>query len=304
MTDTNSDNNEQDEKNLEFLRERDVFGLEKPIVNLDNEERLANQIEQTEEKLNLNAGKQKLYDQIPTRKIYNNREIRLGTFLGGPLVAGYFIAQNFKVFSEAEKVKKTWIYAIIASIVIFGGAFLIPDSLKIPNFVIPLIYVSIASYLVNHFQGQKITAHIKSGGQIYSWWRTIGVALIGLAIIIIPIFSIVYFSDTETKKTYDVIGNTISFDKSNIQESETNKLAYGLAKTKFFDQASAKYVYAKKFGTSYALSISCSGIPEDDSAPVKWLVQVRKDMQTMFPSNKIIINLFVDDLHNVVKQIE
>ncbi len=31
----------------------------------------------------------------PKPKIYNYRAIGVGTFLGGPLVAGYFIAENF-----------------------------------------------------------------------------------------------------------------------------------------------------------------------------------------------------------------
>jgi hypothetical protein len=58
-----------------------------------------------------------------TKKIYTDRLIWAGTFLGGPLVAGYLIAENFKVFNEPNKVKLTWIYAIIATIVIFGGVF-------------------------------------------------------------------------------------------------------------------------------------------------------------------------------------
>jgi hypothetical protein len=36
----------------------------------------------------------------PMQKIYNTKAIIIGTFLGGPLVAGYFIAENFKAFNE------------------------------------------------------------------------------------------------------------------------------------------------------------------------------------------------------------
>src|SRR6266487_6381979 len=95
---------------------------------------------------------QTLDNQILRGKIYKDRAIYVGTFLGGPLVAGYLIAENFKIFSEPDRAKKTWIYAIIATVVIFGGIFLIPDTVKIPNQIIPLIYTGITYYLVQHFQ--------------------------------------------------------------------------------------------------------------------------------------------------------
>ncbi|HEY6914222.1 MAG TPA: hypothetical protein VI413_06050 [Paludibacter sp.] len=131
-----------------------------------------------------------LENETTTQKIYKERAIWTGTFLGGPLVAGYLIAENFKVFNQHDRVRKTWIYSIIATIVIFGGVFLIPDTVKIPNQIIPLIYTIIASQIVQVYQKAKITTHINAGGQVYSWWRTIGVGLIGLVITVIIVFGI------------------------------------------------------------------------------------------------------------------
>ena len=102
-------------------------------------------------------------NQTPTTKIYKEKAIYVGTMLGGPLAAGYLIAENFKAFNDINKAKKTWIYAIIATIIIFGGVFMIPQNIKIPNQIIPLIYSGIAYYLVQHFQGQQIVKHINSG---------------------------------------------------------------------------------------------------------------------------------------------
>jgi hypothetical protein len=65
--------------------------------------------------------------KIPTKKIYKENSIYAGTFLGGPLVSGYLIAENFKAFNEPKKAKMTCLFALIASIIIFGGIFLIPN---------------------------------------------------------------------------------------------------------------------------------------------------------------------------------
>jgi len=48
---------------------------------------------------------QTLDNQILVGKIYKAKEIYVGTFLGGPLVAGYTIAENFKIFGEIDKAK-------------------------------------------------------------------------------------------------------------------------------------------------------------------------------------------------------
>jgi hypothetical protein len=245
----------------------------------------------------------------PTRKIYKDRAIWVGTFLGGPLAAGYLIAENFKAFNDTDKAKKTWIYAIIATVVVFGGVFLIPENVKIPNQIIPLIYTAIAYYLVQHYQGQNISAHLNSGGQLFGWWRTIAVGLIGLAITIIPIIGFTLLSDSIdnasiSTKTYGIMKHEIDFDKNNISETEVNKIADGLTKTTFFDEAVTKYVYINKLNDKYELKISVVDGIANDSEALQPFIDLRTDLQTMFPNNKIVFKLVVDNLDNVVKTIE
>ncbi|WP_426474162.1 hypothetical protein [Chryseobacterium balustinum] len=247
--------------------------------------------------------------QTPTEKIYRDRAIWVGTFLSGPLAAGYLIAENFKAFNDTDKAKKTWIYAIISTIVVFGGVFLIPDNVKILNHIIPLIYTAIAYYLVQHFQGHNISTHISSGGQLYSWWRTIAVGIIGLAITVIPIFGFTLLSDSienasVTTNTYGVIKHEIAYDRSNISETEVNKIADGFTKATFFDEAVTKYVYAKKVNNKYELSLSVVDGIANDSQALQPFIDLRTDLQTLFPNNKIVFKLVVDNLDNVVKTIE
>lgn len=252
---------------------------------------------------------QTLDAQTPTEKIYKDKAIWVGTFLGGPLTAGYLIAENFKAFNETDKAKKTWIFAIIATIIVFSGVFMIPDNINVPNQIIPLIYTAIAYFLVQHFQGQNISKHIDSGGKLFSWWRTIAVSIVGLLITIIPIFAFALLSDSidnasVSTKTYGTMNHEIAFDDSNITENEVDKLANGFVRTTFFDQAVTKYVYAVKVNDTYELSLSVvDGIANDNQA-LQPFIDLRTDLQTMFPDNKIVFKLVVDDLENVIKKIE
>ena len=93
-----------------------------------------------------------------------------------------------------DKVKTTWIIAICATILIFGGLFLIPNIEKVPNYIIPLIYTGIAHFLVQKFQGVAIKAHIANGGQIFSTWRAVWIGLVGLFVLIAIIFVVAYLT--------------------------------------------------------------------------------------------------------------
>lgn len=247
-------------------------------------------------------------NQTPTHKIYKDRAVWLGAFIGGPLAAGFIIAENFKAFNQPDKAKKTWVYTIIATIIIFGGIFSIPDNVKIPNQIIPLIYTGIAYYLVQHFQGANITAHINAGGQLHGWLRTLSVGLVGLAIILVAVFSIVFFTDnavvTFTTKTYGLMNHEIAFDKNNISETEVNKIADGLTKTNFFDEEVTKYVYVKKVDDSFEISISCDKSVTSNSETLKVFAQLRTELQAFFPDNNIVFNFVVDDIDNIVKRLE
>jgi hypothetical protein len=247
--------------------------------------------------------------QISSRLIFSTREINVGTFLGGPLVAGYLISENFKSFNETSKAKKALVYAIIATIAIFSSIIFIPEKSSVFDQIIPITYTVIAYYLVKHFQGQKIIAHINGGGQTYSWWRTVGVTTIGLLISIILILGIYYFSDrttdlTTTTKVYGVMNNEIDFNKNNISEKEVDKLAEGFTKTTFFDEEATKYIFVKKIVDSYEIYISCNKSVTSSAEALSPFIQLQNDMQSLFPKNKIVFNLVVDNLDNVVKRLE
>jgi hypothetical protein len=195
-----------------------------------------------------------LDEQTTPKKIYKDKAFWVGTFLGGPLVAGYLFSENFKTLEQPEKVKTTWVITIFATVLIFGGIFLIPENINLPNQIIPIAYTAIAYGLFKSQLEEKTNKYIKSGGLIYSWWKVIGVGIIGLLISTLTIVAFAYASETIeqteiTTKTYgQTVKHEIAFDKKNISENEVDEIADGLRETEFFDFSNAKYVYAVKNG--------------------------------------------------------
>jgi hypothetical protein len=130
----------------------------------------------------------------PEYKLYKDRPIYIATFLGGPLVAGYLIAENYKKLGEKQKVWKTWLFTALATILIFGFVFFI-QSPNSPSYLVPIFYSLITAYLVKWLQGDQIKLHQKNMGGFYSPWRAVVVALIGAVVTIAIAFAILYLMD-------------------------------------------------------------------------------------------------------------
>jgi len=251
---------------------------------------------------------QTLAIQSSTQKIYKSNAIRVATFLGGPLAGGYFIAENFKAFNEPEKAKKTWIYTILTTIVIFAIAFAIPGNSRSGEYFIPLLYSWAAYYLVQHYQGAEIAAHVNAGGQFYNWGRVVVVTLIGFVTVLAAFFVLMDSAGSilsnETIKIYGAAPSEVHFDKTNISPAEVDKIGQGFIDNGLFGSSNKVAVYVKKKGSSYEISIPCNDKVKTNPQVAQEFALLRAGMQSKFPQNKIIFNLVVDDVDNVVKRIE
>ena len=60
-----------------------------------------------------------IFPDTPTSKLYTENAIRVATFLGGPLIAGYLIADNYRQLGEERHIQTTWLITILATVAIF-----------------------------------------------------------------------------------------------------------------------------------------------------------------------------------------
>ncbi|TCK68779.1 hypothetical protein DFQ05_0289 [Winogradskyella wandonensis] len=162
-------------------------------------------------------------------KLYSTKSITGATFLGGPLVAGYLISENFKAFNETNKAKTSLITGIVATIFLFTAILIIPEDImsKIPNSVIPLFYTGIIWFFVEWTQGDRLNTHKENNNTFYSGWRAAGFGFLSLIIIVVGLFG--YFLlelNNPAYRTYD--------DKiAEFSKNETESL-------KFYDRIDSK----------------------------------------------------------------
>lgn len=128
----------------------------------------------------------------PIEKIYIPKQVYVGTFIGGPIVAGYLFYINYKYLGNNSKAKNALLLASIFTILLFVSIFSIPETVNIPNYIIPIAYSAIASGIFSSIFSKHIDSHLEKRGSKYSWGNLILVSIIGL-IITISIAAIIFF---------------------------------------------------------------------------------------------------------------
>ncbi|UII26294.1 hypothetical protein LVD15_23850 [Fulvivirga maritima] len=113
--------------------------------------------------------------------------------MGGPIVAGYLLAENFKKLGKSHLVSQTWTYTIFFTLALLLILIFIPEDINIPNIIFPVIEVAIVRYLFTSLQKQDAEAYIESGGEYYGWGRVILISLIGLVITVAAILVLSIF---------------------------------------------------------------------------------------------------------------
>ncbi|MDP2058418.1 MAG: hypothetical protein Q8J97_01680 [Flavobacteriaceae bacterium] len=70
-----------------------------------------------------------------TKKFYSQRAITIATYFGGPLAAGYLIKINYETLEQPDNAKKSLLYGIISTLLLFAVIFSIPEDIlnKIPK---------------------------------------------------------------------------------------------------------------------------------------------------------------------------
>lgn len=157
-------------------------------------------------------------------KIYSNREITIATFFGGPLAAGYLVKKNYQVMRDTDKANKSFWIGIITTIVLFIVIFSLPESVldKTPQQLIPIIYTSIISLIVNNLQGQFIKAHKENGGQYHSGWKVAKVGVVSMLILLATIAIVAFFAgDFSANANFDSTGYNKEVAKFTENESKS-----------------------------------------------------------------------------------
>lgn len=161
-----------------------------------------------------------------SKKIYSQRAISISTYIGGPLAAGVLIKENYKSLGKPKQGGYAFWLGVVSTIILFCGIFSVPENImaKIPNMLIPLVYMAIIYLIVAKIQGKELTSHKESNGEFHTGWKAAGVGAICLLIIFASVAIVAFISGdlSNLNSKFDAV----SYDKgiTKFTENETASL--------------------------------------------------------------------------------
>lgn len=137
------------------------------------------------------------------QRLYTPRQVQMGSFLGGPLAAVYFLWKNFQTLGNSNGAKWTRRYGV--GICILFGLLLpwLPE--RTPQYILPIGYSWLAYYLVVKFHRSKEQIQENPGLGFHSNWRVTGVALAALLSFATPVMGFAYWLEVRKLPPHEMV---------------------------------------------------------------------------------------------------
>ena len=244
------------------------------------------------------------------KRFFTKRTVSVATFLGGPLIGGYMLAENFKVLNQPQFVKKTWLFTILITALILFIAFQLPENSKFPSAIFTITYVLIGVGAYSKLQDSSIVEQINKGASEHSFGRSALVTIVGLIITGSVFFGSIYLTESNQfngieSKTYGTQAkHTIEYKKESIEEEDVDKIAETLTIYEFFDLEYPKYLYIERTKDKTHVFISVVEGLEKDQEGIDYFTDLHKKVIMRVPGLNIVFDLCVNDINNVVFSIE
>ena len=129
-----------------------------------------------------------------TRKLYTERAILIGTFIGGPLAGGYLLARNFSAMEKGGRAGITWVVTITVLLLTLATAF-IPALESVPPVVFSFIFCIAAHTVAKKLQGADIHLHKEHGGIIQPTWRAVVAGILFMLLMVAVFLGAFYLAD-------------------------------------------------------------------------------------------------------------
>lgn len=281
-----------------------------------------------------------LDDSKPTEKVYKERGLAWGAFLGGPIIAGYLLIKNYKSLGKKSAVNKALGITIASTIIYCMLAYFFQEVVNLSFVPLAIICMVVTQQVFKQQQAADVETHIQKGGEVYSNWRAVGIGLLFSIIIISILVGIAFYTYQETRfvptpteleesssapvparsstgsnnqlmksvvaslesKSYGDVGHVIIYNNFFFTDSKIDSIAEYLTALDFFDAEGPKHIYLEKVLFDYEFSITDASADVNTEKTKLKYEKLRTDMELFFKEGKVRILLMDEYLEGVLAE--
>jgi hypothetical protein len=127
------------------------------------------------------------------KKVYSPNQIAIGTYIGGPLAAMYYLKTNFDLLNKLDLSGKVLAIGGIVTLLLLLALPFIPESL--PNQIIPLMYLIPVVMIVKSHQLTKQEIIDSESYEFQSSWKSFGISILGFIAFMLLAFIVLFSAD-------------------------------------------------------------------------------------------------------------
>lgn len=216
------------------------------------------------------------------KKLFTDKQLYLGTFLGGPIVAGIMVFKNFKRLGEPKKAELSILLTILFTVILFFTMFQLPDKVieAIPSYLIPLINSFIIAAIFKKFQGKKIEDFFLNNGEQESNWKVAGITGIGLIVTLVIVFQFAFFQPPFPGDKLTFRSNEIYYEEDETSQKDVELLADALFMFGYFADDYGSVVHLATSPSKYTVTLPVEESFWDDQDIISDLQLLKSDLQT------------------------
>jgi len=132
---------------------------------------------------------------VSIKEFFSPKQIYIGTFIGGPLAAAYYLSENFKLMELVSLNTPCKVLGVVFTILILGASFQLPEDF--PNMIIPIAYSAIAAGIAWQWQVTKEEAEAVESYGFQSNWKVAGISAASLIITVAVLLSVIMLMPVE-----------------------------------------------------------------------------------------------------------
>tara|TARA_B110000037_G_scaffold134050_1_gene151978 strand:- start:33 stop:809 length:777 start_codon:yes stop_codon:yes gene_type:complete len=236
----------------------------------------------------------------PPYKLFTPKAISAGAFIGGPLAVTVLVANNFAKLGDKHSRNRTYILGLGMTVSIAWIFATTPQSTldKIPNAAFAALWSTLAYFLTEKLQGNKLRTHFDNLGQKASGWAVFGWSVLsaaiylGIALLFFPLIP-PYDFEGETY-TEGLLGNEIYYSE-NIDTQIVSDLGNYLVESEYFDSEYPNAIELTKDSTGYHLTFPCYRNLWNDQENLKTFKDFGAGLATDLNLQPLSIELVDDD---------
>ena len=122
------------------------------------------------------------------KEFFSPRQVYVGTFIGGPIAAAYYLSKNFESMDKTNFANLSIAACLIFTVFLFWFTFQLPE--HFPNTLIPIAYSAIAAGIAWQWQVSKEEVEAVESYGFQSNWKVAGVSVGALVVTVVCLFCV------------------------------------------------------------------------------------------------------------------